>query len=151
MSDCLFCKIISGEIPAVKVWEDESFMAILDLFPNTKGMTLVLPKTHYDSYAFDLDDKIYSQTFLAAKQVGKLLEKGLNVQRVAMVMEGMGINHLHIKLYPLYGLGEKFTETWARHEISFEKYEGYISTQLGPRASIEDLQQTADQIRTANK
>ncbi|MCD6444824.1 hypothetical protein J7L70_07495 [Candidatus Bathyarchaeota archaeon] len=67
----------------------------------------------------------------AAKKVAKILERGLSVKRVAMVMEGMGINHAHIKLYPLHGLKEKFEETWAKERVFFEKYEGYISTQLG--------------------
>ena len=47
MSDCIFCKIAKGEIPSVKIWEDDEFFAILDLFPNTKGMTLVIPKSHF--------------------------------------------------------------------------------------------------------
>ncbi|MFA5403361.1 MAG: HIT domain-containing protein, partial [Ignavibacteria bacterium] len=50
--DCIFCKIIAGEIPSYKVYEDEDFIGILDIFPNTKGMTLLIPKEHYDSYAF---------------------------------------------------------------------------------------------------
>lgn len=44
--DCIFCKIIKGEIPSYKVYEDEEFLGILDIFPNTKGMTLLIPKNH---------------------------------------------------------------------------------------------------------
>jgi len=71
---------------------------------------------------------------VVAKDVSVLLEKSLGVKRVAVVMEGLGVNHAHIKLYPLHGLDEKFKETWAKEKIFFEKYEGYISTQLGPQA-----------------
>ena len=53
MENCIFCKIVKGEIPCVKIWEDKDFLAILDVFPNTKGMTLVLTKKHFDSYAFE--------------------------------------------------------------------------------------------------
>ena len=60
MDDCLFCKIIKGDIPSVKIWEDDNHIAILDAFPNTKGATLVIPKKHYDSYIFDMDDQIYA-------------------------------------------------------------------------------------------
>lgn len=88
--DCIFCKIIKGEIESVKIWEDENFVAILDVNPNTKGMTLVLTKKHYKSYAFDMPEKIYQEFMEATKRVAKMLEKGLDVVRVSMVMEGMG-------------------------------------------------------------
>lgn len=146
--ECIFCKIVKGEIDSVKVWEDKEFLAILDVMPNTKGMTLVLTKRHYDSYAFDMPEEDYKGFLSAAKKVAKLLEKGLGVKRVAMVMEGMGINHAHIKLYPLYGLEDKFKETWAKEKIFFDKYQGYISTQLGPQADLKELKKTASKIAT---
>ncbi|HUT96252.1 MAG TPA: HIT family protein [Candidatus Paceibacterota bacterium] len=146
MEECLFCKIIKGEIPSFKIWEDDDFLAILDINPNTKGMTLVLTKEHYNSYAFEMPDEIYQKFLLAAKKVAKILEKGLGVQRVAMVMEGMGVNHAHIKLYPLHGLGEKFIETWVKEKEFFEKYPGYISTILGPQADPEELKKLAKKL-----
>lgn len=148
MENCIFCKIANGEIPAVKIWEDGNFLAILDAFPNTKGMTLVMPKKHYDSYVFDMDDTDYCEFMKAAKTVAKILEKGLDVKRVALVMEGMGVNHAHLKLYPLYGLEEKFQEMWAKEEVFFNNYPGYISTQLGPKANIAELQKIAEEIKT---
>ncbi|MBP9192486.1 MAG: HIT domain-containing protein, partial [Ignavibacteria bacterium] len=54
--NCIFCKVVKGDIPSYKIYEDEKFIAILDLCPNTKGMTLILTKDHYDSYAVDMDD-----------------------------------------------------------------------------------------------
>ncbi len=145
--DCIFCKIGKGEIPSVKIWEDDNFLAVLDINPNTKGMTLVMPKNHFDSYVYDMPDKDYSELFLASKKVAKILEKGLGVKRVALVMEGMGIDHAHIKLYPMYGLEEKFKEMWAKDKKFFDKYEGYISTQLGPEASPDELKEIAEKIR----
>ena len=149
MENCIFCKIVASEIPSVKIWEDEKFLAILDLYPNTEGMALVLTKEHYDSYAFDMPEIAYSEFLAAAKKVAKKIEKGLGVTRVAMVMEGMGINHAHIKLYPLHGLTEKFKEMWAKNEVYFENYEGYLSTQLGPKADLADLESVARKIREA--
>ncbi len=146
MKDCIFCKIVKREISCVKIWEDKNHIAILDVNPNVKGMTLVLTKKHFDSYAFDMKDKNYSDLMLASKKVAKLLEKNLKVQRVAMVMEGLGVNHVHIKLYPIYGLDEKFKEMWAKEKIYFDKYEGYISTQLGTKKSIEELNEIAKEI-----
>ncbi len=143
---CIFCKIIRGELDSAKIWEDKDFLAILDIMPNTKGMTLVLTKKHYDSYVFDISDKDYNKFMSATKKVSRILEKGLNVKRVAMVMEGMGINHAHIKLYPLYGVDEKFKEMWAKDKIFFEKYEGYISTQTGEKVELSELKRLAKEI-----
>ncbi len=147
MTDCIFCKIVKGEIDSAKIWEDNDFLAILDVNPNTKGMTLVLTKQHYDSYAFDMPEDVYQKFNIAAKKVAKILEKGLDVKRVAMVMEGMGINHAHLKLYPLYGLIEEFKGMWAKEKVFFNKYEGYISTQLGPQADIAKLKELAEAIK----
>jgi len=146
MSDCIFCKIISGEIPSVKIWEDDKHLAILDINPNTKGMSLILTKEHYDSYAFDMPQQAYNEFMLAARNVAKLLDNSLKVQRTALVMEGLGVNHAHIKLYPVHGLDEKFKEIWAKDKVYFEKYPGYISTQLGPQKSTEELKKVAQEI-----
>ena len=146
-NDCIFCKIVNGEITSVKVWEDKNFVAILDINPNTEGMTLIIPKRHFDSDATDMPNKEYIELMIASKRVAKLLEEKLNVKRVAIVMEGLGVNHVHIKLYPIHGLDEKFSEMWAKDKIYFNKYEGYISTQLGPKKSIEELKEIAEKIK----
>jgi len=147
MSGCVFCKIVKGDISSARIWENDEFLAILDINPNVKGMTLVITKEHYDSYAFDLPEDVYQRFLLASKRVAKILERGLRVKRVAMVMEGMGINHAHIKLYPLHGLTEKFKEMWAKKRVFFKKYEGYITTQLGPEADIVELKKMAERIK----
>jgi len=145
--ECIFCKIVRGEIPSVKIWEDEDYLAILDLYPNTEGMALVMTKKHFDSYVFDMPKFDYKRYMSAVKKVAKLLEKGLGVQRVAMVMEGMGVNHAHVKLYPLHGLGEKFRVMDYEKEIYFDKYEGYITSQSGPKKSTAELEKVAKKIR----
>ncbi|MFH1787737.1 MAG: HIT domain-containing protein [archaeon] len=147
MEDCIFCKIVKGEIESIKIWEDQNFLAILDVHPNTEGMTLILTKEHYDSYVFKMPEDIYSKFMFVAKKVSRILEKGLGVNRVAIVMEGMGINHAHLKLYPLHGVKQEFQEMWAEKEVYFDEYKGYISTQLGPKKSMEELKKTAEKIR----
>ena len=149
MDTCIFCKIAKGEFDSSKIWEDDNFLAILDLNPNTKGMTLVLPKKHFDSDVFSLPDKDYQDLMAAVKKVSKILEKGLKVNRVAMVAEGMGVNHVHVKLYPLYGIEKEFKEMWAKEKVFFENYQGYVSTQLGPKADMEDLKKLAGEIRNS--
>ncbi len=147
MSKCVFCKIIKSEIPSFKIWEDKDFLAILDIFPNTKGMTLVMSKRHYDSYAFEMPDNIYQKFLLAGKKVAKLLDKKLKTKRTALVMEGMGVNHAHLKLYPLHGLNKKFSDMESNKKIFFEKYAGYLTTQLGPQANFDKLKKLAEKIR----
>ena len=147
MEECIFCKIVNGEIPSHKVWEDENYMAILDIMPNMKGMTLVIPKKHFDSDPTDMPEEEYTLLMLAAKKVSKLLEKKLGVKRVALVAEGMGINHVHIKLYPLHGLDKKFEEMWSKDKVYFDKYQGYISTQLGPEMTEEKLEEIVRRIK----
>jgi histidine triad (HIT) family protein len=140
-----------GEIDSAKIWEDKKHLAILDVFPNTKGMALLLTKKHYPSYALDMPEKEYKDFLLAARVVGKILEEGLGVKRVAVVAEGMGIDHAHLKFYPLHGLGKKFQEMWAPKRIYFKKYEGYVSTQLGPQADLKKLNKLAREIKKNSK
>lgn len=147
MNNCIFCKIMDGEIPAVKIWEDEKHIAILDVNPNTEGMTLLIPKKHFESDATNMPEEEYLDLMIAAKKLAKILEKKLDVKRVAIVIEGLGVNHVHIKLYPIHGLEKKFVETWAKDKIYFDKYKGYISTQLGPEKTQEELNKIADKIR----
>jgi diadenosine tetraphosphate (Ap4A) HIT family hydrolase len=103
MTDCIFCSIAEGKSPAFKIREDEEFLAFFDIFPSTKGQTLVIPKKHYASDLFLIEDgAFYQRYFLATKQVVDLLKKGLGVSRVTLMMEGLEVAHLHLKLYPVY-------------------------------------------------
>jgi len=150
MEDCIFCKIISGDIPSVKIWEDDKHLAILDAFPNTKGTTLVITKEHIESYAIDMEDSRYAEFFLAGKKVAKLLEEGLGVKRVGIVMEGCGINHAHLKLYPMHGLTKKFGDTWRSQPEFFETYPGYLVSKSGEQWDMGRLQEVANEILKDN-
>ncbi|MBR9679658.1 MAG: HIT family protein [Candidatus Altiarchaeota archaeon] len=146
MTDCVFCKIIDGSIPSFKFWENQDFIAILDIQPNTSGMTLIIPKTHYDSYVFDMPTNIYEKFLVAAREVSKLLDTKLGTRRTAMVMEGMGVNHAHIKLYPMHGLTDKFKPS-EQQGVFFDNYPGYITTKLGPKADMDKLSKLAKKLR----
>jgi histidine triad (HIT) family protein len=103
MTDCIFCSIVAGKSPAFKIREDDEFIAFFDLFPSAKGQALVIPKKHYESDLFLIEEGAFYQRYLlATKEVVDLLKKGLGVSRVALVMEGLAVPHLHLKLYPLY-------------------------------------------------
>lgn len=143
METCIFCKIIAGTIDSAKIWENDTHVAILDINPNTPGMTIVITKQHHNSDVFKMKTNEYLPFLSAAQEVAHLLEKKLGVKRVAMVSEGMGINHAHIKLYPLHGLENHFQEMWGAERIYFDKYEGYLTTQLGPQVDMASLKQFA--------
>ncbi len=101
--DCIFCKIVQGEISCYKIWEDDYFLVFLDAYPTMKGEVLIIPKNHLGGYIFNLEEKDYSKILLVAKKISKAIDKSLNPLRTGMVLEGLEVDHIHIKLYPLNG------------------------------------------------
>ncbi len=155
MDDCIFCKIIKGESPAHKIWEDDKHLAFLSIFPNTPGFTVVATKEHKPSYAFDNDDQTLIDLTMATKRVAKLLDAAFeDVSRSGMFFEGFGVDHLHSKLFPMHGTGDM--ETWKPIEsniphLFFNTYPGYLSSHNGARASDEELEKIAVKIRAKAK
>ncbi len=146
---CRFCEILERRDEPM-IWESKNFFAVLDVFPNYVGNTLVISKEHLPSDLFGLSNQYISKCMIAAKKVTKILKKGLAVERIAMVMEGQGINHLHIKLYPLHGLKKgKFESIWATQKVFFQKYPGYITTQLGEKIDQKNLLKLINKIKSA--
>lgn len=99
-NDCVFCKIINGEIPAVKIWEDEKHLAFLDINPINPGHTVLIPKKH-DDYIFNLQDREYTELMLNAKKVAKILKDRLKPKRIGLAVEGFFVPHVHVHLVPL--------------------------------------------------
>lgn len=96
MADCIFCKIINGEIPTTKILENEYVIAIEDINPKAKIHCLVIPKSHVDSLNELEDDKIMSEILKAVKEVAKI--KGAKAYRVHVNTgkeEGQIVFHLH--------------------------------------------------------
>lgn len=149
--ECLFCKMIKGEIPTHTIWENETHKAFLTIYPNMKGFSVVIPKKHHPSKIESLTEEEYINLWLAAKEAAQQLTKTLGVERTAMVAEGTGVDHAHVKLIPLIGTTPQ--EPWsggeAHNTVTFKKYEGYISTREGPRAEDDALATLAKKIREA--
>ena len=101
----LFSKIISGEIPSYKVAENDQFYAFLDINPNTKGHTLVVPKKEVDKL-FDLDAETYTELLLFARRVGLALRKSIPCKRIGMSVIGLEVPHVHVHLIPLQTMEE---------------------------------------------
>ncbi len=150
MPDCVFCSITKGDLPSHTIWEDDEFLAFLSIFPNTPGFSVVIPKAHYSSYAFDLPDDLLSRLTVAAKKVGKLIDKAFDdVGRTGMIYEGFGVDHVHAKLFPMHGTGNlsESKPLHAKLDTYFTLYPGYISSHDGARASDEVLASIAARIR----
>ena len=96
----IFSKIIAREIPAYIVYEDENFLAFLDINPLKEGHTLVVPKKDVD-YIFDLDDEWLSKMMVFAKRVAKGIEKVVECKRVGVAIVGLEVPHCHIHLIPI--------------------------------------------------
>ncbi len=100
MDECIFCKIVKGEIPSYKVYEDEDCVAVLDVMPRSKGMCLVLPKKHY--IFFDEDFDTSSRIFNAALIVGEKIKKSLEPLTVFFSCIQAQVPHFHVRVYPVY-------------------------------------------------
>ena len=96
----IFTKIVKGEIPSYKVYEDKNFLAFLDINPLKKGHTLVIPKKEVD-YIFDIDSKEYQNLWNTAKKIALGMKKVIECNRISIVVMGLEVPHAHIHLIPL--------------------------------------------------
>lgn len=103
--NCIFCKIIENEIPAYKVWENESFLAFLDIKPINKGHVLLIPKKHFEE-VFELDEDLYKEAFQIVKILSKPLKEETSAKKIGVIIEGFGVPHSHIHLIPIHGGSE---------------------------------------------
>lgn len=152
MADCIFCKIVEGEVPCHKIWESETHMAFLSIFPNIKGFSVVISKEHLPSYVPLLPDEDYRALLDAAKSVTRILDKGLGVARTGIIVEGMGVDHAHIKLFPMIGTipGEAWEAKQSAINTYFDEYQGYLSSHDSKRADDTELAALAEQLRKVN-
>ena len=101
----IFSKIISGEMPAYKVAEDENHLAFLDIFPLAKGHVLLIPKKETD-YIFDIASDEYLELWKFAKKVAKGMRKVLACERIGVAIVGLEVPHAHIHLVPINNVSD---------------------------------------------
>ncbi len=102
--DCLFCKIIKGDIPSKTVYEDELVKVFLDINPSTNGDMLVVPKKHIENI-YDLDDKLLLHIHKVIKELYDLLREKLSCEGLTIVQNnghGQEIKHYHVHVTPRY-------------------------------------------------
>jgi histidine triad (HIT) family protein len=103
---CIFCKIIRGEIPSTRVFEDENTLAFLDIGPLVKGHTLVIPKQHYDSLT-DAPPEVAAQVMTTAQKIAQaqltgLAADGVNIHQANGRVAGQVVPHLHLHVVPRF-------------------------------------------------
>ena len=106
MSDCIFCKIISGDIPSTKYYEDDQFLAFMDINPLTRGHSLLIPKAHHATI-HDMPEDLLQALILRAQKLSKVLvdslgAKGINLMQSNGRAANQIIDHYHMHLIPRY-------------------------------------------------
>ena len=117
----IFTKIVRGDIPSYKIYEDEHFYAFLDISPMAKGHTLLIPKKEVD-YLFDLDDAALSEMIVLSKKIAKAIEKVIECNRVGVMVVGLEVPHAHIHLIPIESEGDMNLSN-KRLKLSKEEFE----------------------------
>lgn len=133
--DCIFCKIINGEIPSAKVYEDEHVFAFLDISQVTKGHTLVIPKTHTKNI-YETPEAVAKELFGRVPKIANAIKKvykpvGMNLLNNNEAPADQSVFHLHIHIIPRYGDKDGFSSNWTIHQDEY---------------SLEDLQTIAKEI-----
>ena len=105
MADSIFTRIIKGEIPCHKVYEDADVLAFLDIRPVNPGHTLVIPKAQVDHFS-DLDDATTQKVMAVVQKISRAVRKTYNPQRVALVVIGDEVPHAHVHVVPYYQHGD---------------------------------------------
>jgi histidine triad (HIT) family protein len=124
---CIFCKIINRELPSHKIWEDENFLAFLDINPVQRGHVLLIPKAHSD-YIFSIEDKQYLEIFKRAKALSEPIRKATDAKRIGLGVEGLSVPHVHIHIIPVNNIND-------------------IDPCKAKKASPEELAKVAEKIR----
>lgn len=137
-NDNLFSRIVRGEQQQWRVWEDSEHVAFLTPYPNTPGLTVVVPRKPLSSDIFKLDENDYKALILATQKVAQLLKQGMRARGVALIFEGFEIDYAHAKLIPLLPSPDGARPAEQQPEC-FESYPGYVSSLDGPAADAETL------------
>ncbi|XP_071402521.1 uncharacterized protein [Centroberyx affinis] len=136
--DDLFSRIVRGEEQQWRVWEDSEHVAFLTPYPNTPGLTVLVPRKPQSSDIFKMEEADYNALILATCKVARLLEEGMAARGVALIFEGFEIDYVHAKLIPLVPSPDGTKPAELQPEY-FQSYPGYVSSLDGPAAQPEAL------------
>ena len=140
---CIFCQIGAHQLPCHQILEDDKHIVFLNIFPNTEGFSVAIPKAHHVSDFAQAPLKTVTDLVAVARTAAtKICRAYDDVERCAMVFEGLMVDHLHIKIIPLHhtvnGQWQKFNEP-ASSDYFYHHYHGYISTQQSAQPTADDI------------
>ena len=123
MSDCLFCKIINGDIPSLKVYEDEYVYAFMDIMPLTKGHTLLIPKTHCQDL-FEMPEEVAANLYKVAPKIANAIKAafnptGMNTVNNNGAAAGQSVFHYHLHFIPRYDETDGLKMEWNSRQTEF--------------------------------
>jgi histidine triad (HIT) family protein len=122
---CVFCKIINNEIPSYKIYEDDDYLAFLDISQATIGHTLVIPKKHFTNI-FELDDKTAKSIFSVVQKTAQTISQKLNIKNINILnnnglLAGQTVEHFHVHIIPRYE-NDDLTIKFASHKLVNEEF-----------------------------
>lgn len=126
MDNCIFCKIISGEIPSAVIFENDEFKVILDRFPASKGHVLIIPKKHFDNI-FDIDPDLGGRLFTLAVRMAGIVKKATGAENMNIIqnngpLAGQTVNHFHLHIIPRYE-NDSISVKWSQLQLTDDEIE----------------------------
>ena len=122
---CVFCDIIEGKIPSKKIYEDDDFLAILDISQTTKGHTLVIPKKHYDNF-LEMPKQDFGKLMelvqtLSLQIINKLNANGCNTLINTNEVAGQTVKHIHVHIIPRYDDNDTVSFNFSQNDLDLDK------------------------------
>ena len=139
--ECVFCRIVSGEIPSLKVYEDQDVIAVLDINPANYGHTLVIPKQHHETI-FDTPEDLLAKLIAVVKEMAARIKANLQADGVNVIQNngeaaGQIVKHIHFHVIPRFQ-GDKVVITYERVQPTPEKMKETMQKLLQPAQVIQD-------------
>ena len=133
LDNCIFCKIINGDIPSRRIYEDENFVVMMDVSPASKGHSLLLPKEHYANM-FEMPEELLAEVLKVAQKVAAKMMTALNADGINILQNngeaaGQTVFHYHMHLIPRYN-GEEPMLTWEPKSYSADEMDAIKSSIL---------------------
>lgn len=130
MDDCIFCKIVKGDIPSYKIYENDYVIAFLDIKPLSKGHILVLTKGHYENI-HDIPESLLCEVSKVVKMVAEDIDEKLHPEGIIICQNngesaGQSIMHYHVHVKPIYEDTPRLTEAPYRKAVPEEEMKSYV-------------------------
>lgn len=128
--NCIFCKIVNNDIPSKKVFENDKFLAFLDIFPILEGHTIIIPKKHFRNIE-DIDDSTLAELYLLVKKIATRIHKSLKLEGYNILQNnfkaaGQEINHIHIHIIPRKMNDKRFSIKIPRDQATSQELENVL-------------------------